>query len=276
MLRFENVTFKYPNSKVNILEDISFNLERGEWLTIIGKNGSGKSTLTKLISANQVADSGKIYLFDKIYSIENLDTIRESIAMVFQNPDNQFVGSSVEEDVAFGLENKNVPSHQMEDIIVDVLTKVDMLEYRKFEPRDLSGGQKQRVAIASALAMKPKLLILDEATSMLDPKARKEILEYIKKINLEEKISVISITHDAEELIYSDNVLFVKDGKILKKISSDKILEEEKLIEDSSLELPFLDSLKLEFNKKLGRDIFSMGENMEEVIEKLCKSVLKK
>ncbi|MDO4814372.1 MAG: energy-coupling factor transporter ATPase [Gemella sp.] len=276
MLRFENVTFKYSNSNENVLENISFELTEGEWLTIIGANGSGKSTITKLISASHIVNSGKIYLYGKPYEIENLELIRDSISIVFQNPDNQFVGSSVEEDVAFGLENKNIPAQDMENIIVDVLSKVDMLEYRKVEPRDLSGGQKQRVAIASALALKPKLLILDEATSMLDPKARKEILDYIKKINQEEKMSIISITHDAEELSYSDNVMFVKNGEILKKVSSDKILDEEELLNDASLELPFLDNLKLEFNRKLNKDIFSTKDTMEEVIDKLCKSVLKK
>lgn len=275
MLKFKNVTFKYPNSEENVLENISFDIEQGEWLTIIGSNGSGKSTITKLITANHVVDSGEIYLYEKEYKIENLDLIRENIAIVFQNPDNQFVGSSVEEDVAFGLENKNIPSQDMEEIIVDVLSKVDMLEYREAEPRDLSGGQKQRVAIASALALKPKLLILDEATSMLDPKARKEILDYIKKINLEKKISILSITHDAEELAYSDNVLFLEKGRVLKKISSESILAEEKLIENASLELPFLEKLKLAYNKK-NIETFSVKENMEEVIEKICKLILKK
>ncbi|MBF0746404.1 energy-coupling factor transporter ATPase [Gemella sp. 19428wG2_WT2a] len=276
MLRFENVTFKYSNSKENTLENISFTLESGEWLTIIGSNGSGKSTITKLISANLLVDSGKIFLYDKAYEVENLNLIRDNVAIVFQNPDNQFVGASVEEDVAFGLENKKIPSQDMEEIIVDSLSKVDMLEYRKAEPRNLSGGQKQRVAIASALAMKPKLLILDEATSMLDPKSRKEILNYIKKINVEEKISVISITHDAEELAYSNNVLFIDKGKIFKKISADSMLENGKLLSDSCLELPFLDKLKVELNKKLNNDIFSINDDMEEVIDKLCKLVLKK
>lgn len=276
MLRFNNVSFKYPEMSINTLENINFELEKGEWLTIIGDNGSGKSTLTKLISGIYEKSEGEIFIDDKEYSLENINYIRKKIAIVFQNPENQFVASTVEEDVAFGLENRNVATEDMEDIIVDVLTKVDMLEFRKKEPRELSGGQKQRVAIAAALALKPEILILDEATSMLDPKAREEILTYIKKINLENKLSIISITHDAEELAYSDNVIVVESGRISNKIAIEDIYKEEYLKKFTAIDLPLIEKLKSFINKKVGENIFLPNDTEDEVISKLCKLILEK
>ena len=182
MIKFENVFFKYSNSTKNVLENINLNIRKGSWTSILGENGSGKSTLMKLLYGQHKPTDGKILVNGNEYTEEVYDEIRNGIAVVFQNPDNQFVGATVEEDIAFGLENRNIPSELMDSIIEKSLEAVDMLEYRKYEPVSLSGGQKQRVAIASALALNPQILILDEATSMLDPKARKSILQYIKKL----------------------------------------------------------------------------------------------
>ena len=159
MIKFDNVFFKYNNSKNMTLADISFEVPRGSWLTILGENGSGKSTLMKLLYGQNLATKGKILFENKEYTKETYNDIRQKIAVVFQNPDNQFVGATVEEDIAFGLENKNLPREKMEQIICEVLDIVDMKDYRKFEPTSLSGGQKQRVAIASALALRPEVLI---------------------------------------------------------------------------------------------------------------------
>ena len=181
MIKFEDVFFQYSSSKKTALSNINLEIKEGRWLSVLGKNGSGKSTLMKLIYGQNLATSGKVTFNNKEYNKELYDDIKNKIAIVFQNPDNQFVGSTVEEDIAFGLENRNVPQEKMDEIIDRVLEIVDMTDYRKYEPSSLSGGQKQRVAIASSLALDPEILILDEATSMLDPKLRSHILEYIKK-----------------------------------------------------------------------------------------------
>ena len=276
MLKFENVSYKYPNTNYYAISDISFQLKEGEWLTILGSNGSGKSTIIKLISAQLEVSDGSITLFDKKYNVENIAMIFNNIAVVFQNPDNQFVGSTVEEDIAFGLENKNVEPEEMNIIIEDVLSTVDMLEYRSHEPRDLSGGQKQRVAIAAALALKPKLLILDEATSMLDPLARESILNYIKRINKYNNLTVLSITHDVEELKYSDSILLLNEGKIITKDRANNIIQNKQLLEKYELEIPLLYKLKDDINKKIGRKVFDVTDNLDVTVDKLCELILKK
>lgn len=276
MLKFNNVTFKYPNSKDVVLDNISFEVEKSEWLTILGNNGSGKSTITKLICGQYNEFEGEIIFKDLYCNKDNYEKILENVSIVFQNPDNQFVGVTVEEDIAFGLENRNIPSKDMDTIIEEMLDIVDMKKYRKSEPKELSGGQKQRVAIASALAVSPKLLILDEATSMLDPLAREQILNYIKYINKEHNITVISITHDVEELKYSDNILLIDSGKIVKKSSSRELYENNSILEEFDLEIPFIDKLKYDFNKSIGKELFNYNEDMEGVVEKICKLILKK
>ncbi|MBF0715635.1 energy-coupling factor transporter ATPase [Gemelliphila palaticanis] len=276
MLKFNNVTFKYPNSKDVVLDNISFEVEKSEWLTILGNNGSGKSTITKLICGQYNEFEGEIIFKDLHCNRDNYEKILENVSIVFQNPDNQFVGVTVEEDIAFGLENRNIPAEDMDTIIEEMLDIVDMKKYRKSEPKELSGGQKQRVAIASALAVSPKLLILDEATSMLDPLAREQILNYIKYINKEHNITVISITHDVEELKYSDNILLIDSGKIVKKSTSRELYENNNILEEFDLEIPFIDKLKYDFNKSLGKELFNYNEDMEGVVEKVCKLILKK
>lgn len=276
MLRFNNVFFKYYNSNDYILKNINFQVEEGEWLTIVGNNGSGKSTITKLICAQYEQQSGEIFLYNKIYNLKNLDFIRDNIAVVFQNPDNQFVGSTVEEDIAFGLENKNISQEKMDDIITNALKTVDMTEYRFKEPRELSGGQKQRVAIASALALNPKILILDEATSMLDPLSKKNILDYIKKINKESNTTIISITHDVEELKYSDKILLLQNGEIITQSSVENIFYNIDFLEKYNLEVPFIYKLKNNLNNYFNYEVFKDEDNTEKVVEKICKLILKK
>ena len=275
MIKFKDVFFSYENNTEETLKNINLNIEQGKWTTIIGKNGSGKSTLMKLIYGSIKASSGAIYLNDKKYSEELLEEIYKNIAVVFQNPDNQFVGSTVEEDIAFGLENKNTPRKEMEKIITEVLEKVDMSAYRRSEPASLSGGQKQRVAIASSLALNPKILILDEATTMLDPEARLTILNYIKKINKEQNLTIISISHDVEETIYADEIIILDEGKIVFKGDYKQLYENNKVLEQYFLERPFLEKIKSDLNIELGEEIFAVDDNEEEVINKLCKLILK-
>ena len=251
MIKFENVFFKYSNSTKNVLENINLNIKKGSWTSILGENGSGKSTLMKLLYGQHKPTDGKILVNDNEYTEEVYD----------------------EEDIAFGLENRNIPSELMDSIIEKSLEAVDMLEYRKYEPVSLSGGQKQRVAIASALALNPQILILDEATSMLDPKARKSILQYIKKINKENQITIISITHDAEESIYSDYIEIMNKGKIVFTGNYNMLYAEPDILDKFNLETPFLERVKNELNDQLGSKIFNITEDEGSVVEKICKLI---
>ena len=273
MIKFEDVFFQYSSSKKTALSNINLEIKEGRWLSVLGKNGSGKSTLMKLIYGQNLATSGKVTFNNKEYNKELYDDIKNKIAIVFQNPDNQFVGSTVEEDIAFGLENRNVPQEKMDEIIDRVLEIVDMTDYRKYEPSSLSGGQKQRVAIASSLALDPEILILDEATSMLDPKAKKSILEYIKKINKEKGITIISITHDAEESVYSDDIVILESGEIVYQGNYTTLYADTEILEKYSLEVPFVERIKKDLNNYLNQKIFEIEEDEGSVVRKICKLV---
>ena len=264
MIKFENVFFKYSNSTKNVLENINLNIKKGSWTSILGENGSGKSTLMKLLYGQHKPTDGKILVNGNEYTEEVYDEIRNGIAVVFQNPDNQFVGATVEEDIAFGLENRNIPSELMDSIIEKSLEAVDMLEYRKYEPVSLSGGQKQRVAIASAL---------DESTSMLDPRARHSILEYIKRINEENEITIISITHDAEESKYSNDIVIMNNGRIVFTGDYNLLYAKPDILNMFNLETPFLERIKNDLNKHLGSEVFKITEDERSVVEKICKLI---
>ena len=230
MIKFEDVFFQYSSSKKTALSNINLEIKEGHWLSVLGKNGSGKSTLMKLIYGQNLATSGKVLFNNKEYSKEIYDDIKNKIAIVFQNPDNQFVGSTVEEDIAFGLENRNVPQEKMDEIIDRVLEIVDMTDYRKYEPSSLSGGQKQRVAIASALLSNKKILIFDEPTSGLDYVNMIELSHLIEQI-AKNDVVIFIITHDYEFLCQvSDEVLYFDKQGIKERIevnenNKNKILE---------------------------------------------------
>ena len=210
----KHLTFKYDvNQEHNTLDDLSFHVKRGEWLSIIGHNGSGKSTTVRLLDGLLAAESGQIFIEGDLLTEDNVWDIRHKIGMVFQNPDNQFVGATVEDDVAFGLENKGIPLDEMKERVAKALDLVGMSEFADREPSRLSGGQKQRVAIAGALAMQPDIIILDEATSMLDPEGRLELIKTIREIRKQYQMTVVSITHDLDEVALSDRVLVMKKGK---------------------------------------------------------------
>ena len=252
-IRFENVTFGYHNNSP-ILENFNLTIKNGKYTVLLGHNGSGKSTLAKLSIGLLETTSGSIYVDDLLLNEENLAKIRNKIAIVFQNPDNQFIGSTVRDDIAFGLENKCVDSDKMDEIIEEFATKVNMHEFLDAEPTNLSGGQKQRVAIAGVLAMQPDLLILDEATSMLDPTGKKEIFEVIH--NLKEKrkdMSILSITHHIEEAIQADEII-INNGKVIKIGTPEEILYDHQLLEENALEAPFVVQL-IESLKKANIDV---------------------
>ena len=211
----KNLSFRYKeNQEYYDVKDITFHVKRGEWLSIVGHNGSGKSTTVRLIDGLLEAESGEIAIDGQRLTEGNVWSIRRQIGMVFQNPDNQFVGATVEDDVAFGLENQGLSRQEMKKRVEEALALVGMLDFKKREPARLSGGQKQRVAIAGVVALRPAILILDEATSMLDPEGRRELIETVKGIRKDYDMTVISITHDLEEVAMSDRVLVMKKGEI--------------------------------------------------------------
>ena len=242
ILSFNNVTFSYTPDQPELrkaVEDITFSVKKGEWIAVVGHNGSGKSTMAKLMSGLLFPASGEVRFMKDVLTEDNLWQTRSQIGLVFQNPDNQFVGATVQDDVAFSLENNGVPYEEMVVRVQESLAQVKMENFINHEPHHLSGGQKQRVAIAGALAMHPKLLILDEATSMLDPQGRDEVLQTVQ--NLREKIglTVLSITHDLEEAILADRVIFMNDGKKFAEGTPSEIFALGDTLIEFGLDLPF-------------------------------------
>ena len=240
----KNLSFRYKESQEYYdVKDITFHVKRGEWLSIVGHNGSGKSTTVRLIDGLLEAESGEIVIDGQRLTEENIWSIRRQIGMVFQNPDNQFVGATVEDDVAFGLENQGLSRQEMKKRVEEALDLVGMLDFKKREPARLSGGQKQRVAIAGVVALRPAILILDEATSMLDPEGRRELIETVKGIRKDYDMTVISITHDLEEVAMSDRVLVMKKGEI-ESTSSPRELFSRNDLDQIGLDDPFANQLK--------------------------------
>ena len=253
----KNLSFRYKESQEYYdVKDITFHVKRGEWLSIVGHNGSGKSTTVRLIDGLLEAESGEIVIDGQRLTEENVWNIRRQIGMVFQNPDNQFVGATVEDDVAFGLENQGLSRQEMKKRVEEALDLVGMLDFKKREPARLSGGQKQRVAIAGVVALRPAILILDEATSMLDPEGRRELIETVKGIRKDYDMTVISITHDLEEVAMSDRVLVMKKGSI-ESTSSPRELFSRNDLDQIGLDDPFANQLKY----SLSQNGYDLPEN---------------
>ena len=244
VVKLSHIDFRYYGSEVNSLTDVSLEIKEGEWVAIIGPNGSGKSTLAKIMNGLLVPAAGQVTIKDLTIDEETVWEARRSVGMVFQNPDNQFVGSTVEDDVAFGLENNGVPRQGMITRIEEALAEVRMSEFKDKEPARLSGGQKQRVALASILALRPDIIILDEATSMLDPNGRQEVIAAIRKIKERFNLTVISITHDLDEASLADRILMMQGGRLVQDKKPEEIfLMGEQLVEQG-LDVPFSQKLK--------------------------------
>ena len=244
IIEIKDLAFRYQKDQEHYdVNHISFNVKHGEWLSIVGHNGSGKSTTVRLIDGLLEAESGEIWIDGKLLTSENVWEMRRKIGMVFQNPDNQFVGATVEDDVAFGLENQGLPLDQMKKRVAESLALVGMEEFSKKEPARLSGGQKQRVAIAGVVALRPDILILDESTSMLDPEGRLELIKIVQEIRKDHKMTVISITHDLEEVALSDRVLVMKKGAI-ESTSSPRELFSRPDLDQIGLDQPFVNQLR--------------------------------
>ncbi|MGT2811011.1 energy-coupling factor ABC transporter ATP-binding protein [Streptococcus intermedius] len=244
IIEVQHLKYKYDNHANNyILKDVTFHVKQGEWLSIVGHNGSGKSTTVRLIDGLLEAESGEIFIDGDKLTLENVWEKRQHIGMVFQNPDNQFVGATVEDDVAFGLENQGVDYQTMFDRVHEALSIVGMQDFKEREPARLSGGQKQRVAIAGVVALRPDIIILDEATSMLDPEGRLELIQTVKKIKDQHGMTVISITHDLDEVALSDRVLVMKEGQVESTSTPSELFSRTDL-EDLGLDEPFTNQVK--------------------------------
>ncbi len=239
MIEFKNVTFQYNNIDGKVLDDVSFVINDQEWVSIIGHNGSGKSTLAKLMIGIVAAKKGKVIYDGVELSEQTVNDIRKKVGIVFQNPDNQFVGYNVKYDIAFGLENRRVPREEMLELINEYTAKVDMQDELEREPQTLSGGQKQRVAIAGILAMNCDIIILDEATSMLDPEGVIEIANLISELKYKYHKTVITITHDLDLAKKSDRVLVLKEGKILEDGKPSEVFMHRDILISSNLDMPF-------------------------------------
>lgn len=240
IIEVNHLSFAYSDDDdKKTLSDVSFHVKQGEWLSIIGHNGSGKSTTVRLIDGLLEASSGTITICGQALTVDNVLALRQKIGMVFQNPDNQFVGATVEDDVAFGLENKGVPLDEMTVRVTESLKRVGMQEFSKREPARLSGGQKQRVAIAGAIALRPDIIILDEATSMLDPEGRLELIRIIKDVREEFGLTVISITHDLDEVALSDRVLVMKQGTVVSDVTPRELFAKGDELLQLGLDCPF-------------------------------------
>jgi len=244
IIEVRNLKYKYDSESENYtLNDVSFQVKKGEWLSIVGHNGSGKSTTVRLIDGLLEAESGDIIISGDKLTAENVWEKRRQIGMVFQNPDNQFVGATVEDDVAFGLENQGLAYDLMVERVQQALELVGMQDFREREPARLSGGQKQRVAVAGVVALRPDIIILDEATSMLDPEGRLDLIQTVKKIKDSNQLTVISITHDLDEIALSDRVLVMKEGQVESTATPRELFSREDL-EELGLDQPFVNLVK--------------------------------
>lgn len=244
IIEVKNLSYRYDyKSEDYILKDVSFHVKQGEWLSIVGHNGSGKSTTVRLIDGLLEAESGDIIISGDKLTADNVWEKRRQIGMVFQNPDNQFVGATVEDDVAFGLENQGIDYPMMVKRVHEALELVGMQNFKEREPARLSGGQKQRVAIAGVVALQPDIIILDEATSMLDPEGRLELIRTVKEIKDKNHLTVISITHDLDEISLSDRVLVMKNGQVESTATPRELFSRPDL-EDLGLDQPFVNQVK--------------------------------
>ncbi len=272
-IEIKNLNFSYDQTQ-DVVKDVSFVVKKGSYTTLIGHNGSGKSTIAKLIIGLLEKEKGSILIDGEELSLESIEGIRRKIGIVFQNPDNQFIGATVRDDIAFGLENHQVEPSEMDVIIENYAREVGMSEYLDHEPTRLSGGQKQRVAIAGILSMKPDILILDEATSMLDPEGKEDINKLVKQLHKENNMTILSITHDVEEVLKSDHVIVMYEGRIVKDGTPSEVMKNEEELIRLKLAAPYSVRLANEL-KKLGIPV-KQAWDMEGMVDELCQLLLNK
>lgn len=278
MIKIENLVHKYTiwkdentKSEKTVLDGISLDIPSGQFVAILGPNGSGKSTLAKHLNVLLLPNEGTVWIDGKdTHAKERLWEIRSQVGMVFQNPDNQIIGTSVEEDVAFGPENKNIEPEKIRKIVETVLRKVKLWDRRKASPSILSGGQKQRLATADALAGLPACLVLDEPTAMLDPDSRKEVINIVKELNRKEGMTIILITHHTDEVVDADRIVLMKDGKIIGDDIPKKIFVDYELLKKAKMDIPPVVELGVRLEKQqIGLEGPVLQE--QEMIEKIVK-----
>lgn len=267
-IEVSNLSFSYTEEG-NTLQDVSFSIPKGSYTTIIGHNGSGKSTIAKLIIGLLKAQSGTIRILGTELTPETVYDLRSHVGIVFQNPDNQFIGSTVADDIAFGLENHCVPQEDMQALIEKSAASVGMSDFLQAEPTHLSGGQKQRVAIAGILAMTPDIIIFDESTSMLDPQGKASINAQIKRLHDEKNITILSITHDMEEVAQSQHVIVLNHGVVEMEGTPKEVFAQEAMLKKMQLDIPFA----LKFSKAMQKEGFSSihALTLDEVVNQLCQ-----
>ena len=271
MIELKNVSFRYDKTVEEYqIDRVSFHVKQGEWLSIVGHNGSGKSTVVRLIDGLLEAESGEIYVDGKQLTRETIWEIRSKIGIVFQNPDNQFVGATVEDDVAFGLENQGIPREEMLQRVENAIEQVGMLEFKDREPSRLSGGQKQRVAIAGIIALRPTIIILDEATSMLDPEGREDLMAVMRELQKKFQLTIISITHDLTEIALSDRTLVFQKGKLESSMTPRELFSRKDLT-DIGLDKPFSKQVQesLSSHFPLTQDYLTESELLDQLWESL-------
>ena len=269
MIELKNVSFRYDKTVEEYqIDTVSFHVKQGEWLSIVGHNGSGKSTVVRLIDGLLEAESGEIYVDGKQLTRETIWEIRSKIGIVFQNPDNQFVGATVEDDVAFGLENQGIPREEMLRRVEKAIEQVGMLEFKDREPSRLSGGQKQRVAIAGIIALRPTIIILDEATSMLDPEGREDLMAVMRELQKKFQLTIISITHDLTEIALSDRTLVFQKGKLESSMTPRELFSRKDLTE-IGLDKPFSKQVQesLSSHFPLKQDFLTESELLDQLWE---------
>ncbi len=273
IIEIKNVSFKYDDDTSDVLHKVSLNVKKGEFLCVLGHNGCGKSTLAKLINGLILPVEGNVLVKGMDTKNENdLIKIRSKAGMVFQNPDNQMVATVVEEDVAFGPENLGVPQEQLRSRVDNALKEVNMFDFKESAPHRLSGGQKQRIAIAGVIAMEPEIIIMDESTSMLDPKGRREVLETVHRLNKEKGITVVFITHFMEETVDADRIIVMGDGVIKMEGTPEEIFKREDEIKELTLEVPPVTKIAQQLNDK-GVSVSRSVLTFEEILEQLCQSI---
>ncbi len=272
-VKLSNVEFGYDHKTNNrVIKNLSFDIYDDEYICIVGSNGSGKSTISKIIFGLLKPWSGNVYVYGTLMTNLTLKSIRNKIGIVFQNPDNQFIGLTAEDDIAFGLENRLVNSLNMNDIIQQASSIVSVQHLLDLDAGKLSGGQKQRVAIASVLAMNPSIIIFDESTSMLDPTAKQEIKELMLLLRHKYHKTVISITHDMEEIIKADRVMVIKQGELQRFDKPSVVFEDEEFLKNNSLDFPFaLNLSKLLKDKYHDLSLTLDSDKLATEVAKLCK-----
>lgn len=275
IIEINQIEFSYQEDATPALKDVSFSINKGEWIAIVGHNGSGKSTLAKAINGLHLPQKGTVTVGGMELSEESVWDIRRMVGMVFQNPDNQFVGATVEDDVAFGLENQGIKRSEMQRRVQDALEKVKMQDFATREPARLSGGQKQRVAIAGVVALRPDIIILDEATSMLDPEGRDDVIATINEIKEESDLTVISITHDIDEAASANRILVMREGELYQEGTPEEIFSAGPELVSLGLDLPFPEKLKAVL-KARGVNVPMNYLDEEGMMDWLWTSVLKK